>query len=247
MNRHFTAAACLLAGLLAVPAFGQSPKHPKVRVYAGGSYFPTSTSFDQTTTYTEFVEDATVEGSFSRKKGAGGELSLEFDFTQAVGVAAGGHFTNRKSDVDFTARLPHPFFFNRPRLAEGSDRLEFSEKVLHLDLVYNGLPDGLVGFSIFGGPSLFKVKADLLAPTNTVTKTSVFPFDEVTVTGLNTVELDDTAFGFNVGAGIDFRFSKNAGIGVRARFSRATISSNDPEVETKAGGLAVGGGLSLRF
>ncbi len=238
MKRVSTAAA-LIVTVVTAPAFAQDPKF---RVYAGGAYFPSSATSDQTVTYAEFQEQTTVNAAYSRKKGAGFDGSLEYDFTPTLGVAVGFHAASRENEVTLDASVPHPFFFNRPRTGSGAADLGFSEKAFHLDLVYNASTSGSLGFSIFGGPSFFTVDADVV---ERVTYTSAFPFDEITVTGADPLAVSKSAVGFNVGAGMDFRFNPNFGIGVRARFSQATISEGG--VDLKAGGLSVGGGLSLRF
>ena len=239
--KSFIAVAALFCGLLtAGSAAAQPAKTQKLRLYAGAAYFLTSSSFDQSVSYPENQETTTATASFSRKKGAGFDGSLEFDFSPNVGIAVGFHSTSRKNEVEVTASVPHPFFFNQPRTGTATTDVAFSEQAIHLDLVLNSSGNGRVGFSIFAGPTYFRVDTQGLAR---VDYTSLYPHDEITVNGIEPLAIKKNKIGFNAGAGVDFWFSGSVGIGLRGRYSTATISEGGADV--KAGGLSAGGGLTL--
>jgi opacity protein-like surface antigen len=91
------------------------------------------------------------------------------------------------------------------------------------------------------------VRAELV---QRVDYTQAYPFDTVTVTGTPLAETSNHAFGFNVGAGLDWRVARHVAIGTQLRFSRATVSlepTAEDHVEIDAGGVALTGGLRLDF
>jgi hypothetical protein len=59
----------------------------------------------------------------------------------------------------------------------------------------------------------------------------VYPDDEVTITSLDLTEASNNAFGFNVGAGLDYRFGKSrkVGIGAQVRYTAAAATITPPE------------------
>jgi opacity protein-like surface antigen len=91
------------------------------------------------------------------------------------------------------------------------------------------------------------VRAELV---QRVDYTQAYPFDTVTVTGTPLAATSDHAFGFNVGAGLDWQVARHVAIGTQVRFSHATISlepTAEDRVEIDAGGLQLTGGLRLDF
>jgi hypothetical protein len=83
-----------------------------------------------------------------------------------------------------------------------------------------------------------------------VTVDDAYPYDEATFTGATSTEATQSTWGFNAGFDITQLFSRHVGIGVIGRYSRASftfpIVATD-DVEIRAGGFQVGGGLRLRF
>jgi opacity protein-like surface antigen len=70
------------------------------------------------------------------------------------------------------------------------------------------------------------------------------------VTGTPFAETRNHAFGFNVGAGLDWQVARHVAIGTQVRFSRATVSlepTAEDRVDLDAGGFHVTGGLRLDF
>jgi opacity protein-like surface antigen len=212
-----------------------------------GAFAPTGYDFDGSRTFTEFAEEGRIDSSYDSGKGPGFEAGITWNFKPNLGVALSGGLVSRDASATFQATLPHPLFLNRDREAEGTvESLDFTETTGHLDLVYTG-KSGSLDFSVFGGPSFFQVKADLLGQP---AYSHTYPYDTVTNVNPARTSTDATGIGFNAGAGVAYRFSKSVGFGVQGRFSRASIEL-EPEggqaVKLDAGGLQVAAGLRIYF
>ena len=124
--------------------------------------------------------------------------------------------------------------------------LDYKEGVVFLDLVYAG-SSGRLDYRVFGGGALFRTEADLIQD---VQYSQAYPYDTVTVTGVPTTSVSDNSFGFDVGAGLDYRLGKSFAIGVQARYNRATAKLEPvagDSVEVHAGGFQLGAGIRLIF
>jgi hypothetical protein len=95
---------------------------------------------------------------------------------------------------------------------------------------------------VFGGPSFFRYKADMVYD---------FDFSRVVITNYQVVSTEGTGWGGHIGADATYFFSHFVGLGGFARYSRATASIFEPLSETTQdmtlGGLETGGGLRFRF
>lgn len=265
MSTGQTALAVLTMSLFAVgasptTAVAQTPPQPasqapgfegsgnsRFKLIVNGAFGVTKLDFSGTRRFTEFAEEGQVRSDYSADAGPGFEAGLSYRFSSHLGVALSGSYLTRDSSAGFQADLPHPLYLGKDRVVtSNADGLSYSEMAGHLDLVLSGR-SGSWDFSLFAGPSLFKVKADLLEPP---TYTHAYPFDTVTVTAVPTSSADDMAFGFNAGAGIDLRLSDKFAIGVQGRFSRGQAklpTGTSDEVEVDAGGLQVGAGIRVHF
>jgi opacity protein-like surface antigen len=90
------------------------------------------------------------------------------------------------------------------------------------------------------------VEADL---TDSIQKAETYPYDTVSITSVTSTTVSDSPFGFNVGAGIDFRLSDHVALGAQFLFSRAVARLEAPgsTIEVDAGGGHVTGGVRIKF
>jgi opacity protein-like surface antigen len=209
---------------------------------------PPKLTFDESASFQQFVEAGTLEASHSNDLGIGGEVGLRYRFRERMGAEASFSFQKRDGTADFTARFPHPFFFNRHRVAEGSvDGLSYRELAGHLDFVYEKGSDKLT-YAVFGGVSFFfNVEADVVGLPE---YEHSFPFDTVAVTSVPILGPSKSALGFNVGGDVGYRLTDRLDAGVRIRFSRAKVELDAAEgstVELDAGGFSAGAGVRIRF
>lgn len=219
----------------------------RVRIWMHGGFVPGASNFAGTQTFTEFAEQGRIDAQYHQDAGPVFEIGLGLRLGRRLGLTAAGSFGRRDGTGSFTATLPHPLYFGAFRPASGDFRgTSQREKALHLDLALLGGSSRLQ-WSAFAGPSLIAVRAELV---QRVEYTQAYPFDTVTVTGTPLAETRNHAFGFNVGAGLDWRVARHVAIGTQLRFSRATVSlepTAEDRVEIDAGGLQLTGGLRLDF
>ena len=244
-------AFALAAATPAFDAYGDepapSPPPGRVRVWIHGGLVPGASDFTGTQTFTEFAEQGRIESQYREDPGPAFEIGLGLRLRRRLGLTAAGSLARRDGAGTFAATLPHPLYFGAFRPAAGDFRgASRSEGAVHLDLALRGRA-GRLQWTAFAGPSLIRVSADLV---QRVEYTQAYPFDTVTVTGTSFATTRDHAFGFNLGAGLDWPVARHVAIGAQVRFSRATVSlepTADDRVEIDAGGVALTGGLRLDF
>ena len=206
-----------------------------------------SLEFDETRTFEEFVEEGSLDNHYAFDAGFGAYGALQYEFVRGLGVRAAFSYVKRTGTAEFQGSFPHPFFFGQHREASGEvGELSHTEMSGHLDLVYTANA-GAIAFSLFAGGSIVKVEADLIG---SIEKSEAFPYDTVNVTGVTQTTASDSPFGYNVGAGLDFRISDNVGLGAQFFYSHAVArleAAPDSSIEIDAGGGHVTAGLRIRF
>ena len=206
-----------------------------------------SLEFDETRTFEEFVEEGSLDNHYAFDAGFGAYGALQYEFVRGLGVRAAFSYVKRTGTADFQGRFPHPFFFGQHREASGEvGELSHTETSGHLDLVYTAHA-GAIAFSLFAGGSIVNVEADLIG---SIEKSEAFPYDTVNITGVTQTTATDSPFGYNVGAGLDFRISDSVGLGAQFFYSHAVArleAAPDGSIEVDAGGGHVTAGLRIRF
>ena len=213
-----------------------------------GGFQMTTSDFADNATFTLFVEEGDFAANYN------GETGFVFDAVSGVrvwrnlAIGVGVSIFDTDSSATVTARLPHPFHFDRHRQVDGSAAgLTRREIGIHVQATWIVPVNDRLAVGIFGGPTFFTVDQDLVTE---VMFEHTFPFDTASFTGTATSSQSESAIGFNTGVDVAFYFSPKVGVGGVARFSRATIdfaSGDGGTVSTDAGGLQVGGGLRVRF
>jgi hypothetical protein len=163
-------------------------------------------------------------------------------------VGMGVSYFDKQGRVDVDARIPHPFFFNRPRTISGeAHEIRRTEVGVHVSAGWLFPLTERLDLLLSGGPSYIRLRQALV---DQVAFTEVFPFNSATFTGVSTTINEDGSFGLNAGADLTVRFYRHFGIGSRLRFSRAsaTVASPDgDQVSIDVGGLQFVAGLRMRF
>jgi hypothetical protein len=242
--------------LFAAPALAQDEPRSWIDVNLGVA---TSAQGDVATSFGGilFGEPAALAAAYGQpSRGADFDFGGGHMFTSVLGAAVSISGTAHVDDTaGLAVSIPHPYFFN----SSASDAsvtepaLKRGEGALHMQLVAMPLPaGGSVQLRLFGGPSYFRVKQDLVADIGFLQVAT--PFSRSNVVAIDNwerAETEGSAWGFHAGADVGFFFSRVVGVGGMIRFSRATVALFDPlseqDVEFKAGGVQAGGGLRLRF
>lgn len=245
MKTKLTLAVLVLSAAGSVaPAAGAD----RVRIVLNGAFDTGSLDYAESHTFKAFAEEGKIDTEYSTSTGKGFELGLHWRFKGHLGVMASVASTNRDGTASVSASLPHPLYLNQPRQATTTQEgLSYRETTIHVDFVYTISSGKSLEFFLFAGPSFVKVKSDLVTQLN---YNQSYPYDEVTVTGVDLSNVSNNVVGFNVGAGLDFRIGKNFGLGAQVRYTTASVKLAPPEGSTisiDAGGFQAAVGVRLFF
>lgn len=219
----------------------------RVRIFVNGLYHVTEASFDETSTFTVFLEEGRSERDYTKGTGPAFEVGGIFSITRSFGVMASVAFFSTDVDVTFTEIVPHPLLFDRDRSASGDmSGLDYQETDVHIDAVFTS-ELGAITLDLFGGPTFFITDTELISE---VTTASAYPFDAIEIANVGTTTVSENALGFNVGAALTYRFTDVVGVAFHARYSQGSLSldsGSGEEIELDAGGFRVGAGIRLAF
>ena len=217
------------------------------RSRAGSVSFAFSdTVFDERLSLNSTYPDPSTGAAFD----FGGGLML----SRTVGLGLSISGTGHRDPGTVGVLVPHPFFFNASASATGiTQKLTRAEGAVHVQVVAVPHSKNALQVRLFGGPSYFRYRADMVQDIAFAQAASASSRSNVvTITGSNIVEAEGTGWGFHVGGDVNYFFTRVVGVGGFARFSAGDVTI-DPEplseVEQKVrvGGLQTGGGLRLRF
>lgn len=217
-------------------------------ISVNGGVQTTSRTFASASTITRFAEDGTVSSTYSSGRPIVFDVAVQGGVWRTISVGLAATQSSKPLEGSITTKIPHPFFFDRPRTATGqSAALTRKEVALHLNGVWTIPATRSTRIALFAGPSYFKVTQALVTE---VTVDEAYPYDEATFTSATSTEGTQSRWGYNAGFDITQLFSTHVGIGVIGRYSRASfifpIVATE-EVEIRAGGFQLGGGVRLRF
>ena len=220
----------------------------RFRVSVNGAVQVTARTASQKFSLTKNLESAPIGVDISLASAplfdVGGSVRLVHRL--AVGVAVSS--LSRTVDGSVDAKIAHPFFFNAPRSVAGTlSNLKQSERAVHVAAVYFIPLPHTLEIGVFGGPSRFSVKQDLVTD---VAYTDSYPFDAATFASATTTSISKTGMGYNVGVDVGWRLSKTIGIGGLIRLTRASTTlsvSAGNTVAADLGGLQTGAGVRLIF
>ncbi len=244
----------------APPARLQTPARPGARAAAprvansrgllaiSGLGQPVTTSFTDARDLTYFRETASRTGRYDIESGAGVDVGAFARVWRNLGLGVSVSQVSRSGDAEFSARYPHPFFFNQARTAEslvtGLDR---SETGIHVSAAYLVTSPARVRIVIFAGPSFYSVSQDVV---DDLTVTETYPYDTVAIAPGARSELSTSLVGFHGGADVSWFFSRRVGVGALVRYAGGSTSAAigaGESFDLEAGGLQAGLGLRVRF
>jgi opacity protein-like surface antigen len=218
----------------------------EARLLLTGLYAPATLRFSESRSFVEYAEPASLEASLSMKSGFGVELGGEYDFTSHVGLRLSLSGARRSGAGRYEARLPHPLYLDRDRVAEASlPGLQYQASAASLDAVLL-LGEGKLRVSLLAGTGPMRVEADVVGELHAM---ETYPYDSVDVSA-SKLRLHATPFEYGGALGLDCDFGHHLGVGAQARYSHTRASLRPPAgapIDLDAGGLQVGVGLRFRF
>ena len=168
----------------------------------------TASDFTDNATFTLFVEEGDSAANYS------GETGFVFDAAGGVrvwrnlAIGVGVSIFDTDSSATVTARLPHPFHFDRHRQVDGTAAgLTRREIGIHVQATWMVPVSDRLELSFFGGPTFFTVDHDLVTE---VMFEHAFPFDTASFTGTAMNSQSESTVGFYAGIDVAFYFGSSA-------------------------------------
>ena len=244
----------MLAGVAVVvvtpisQAIAQPASQARVFITVNGGYQATSVDFHDTIEIRQYVEDGAIDADYEIAAAPAFDVGGGARVWRNLAVGVGVSRFSKSNAAAVTAQIPHPFFFSRARAISGeSPALEREETAVHLQAVFLVPVGSRFHVALFGGPSFFAVKQDLV---ESVVFSESYPYDTASFTRAETDRQSESKIGFNTGVDVAYMFARNIGVGALVRVSRASITFESADGEpfsVNVGGTQIGGGLRLRF
>jgi hypothetical protein len=237
----------LLVALPLVAGLATAQEH-RFRLSAGGGAALGTIAWTSRSTWEVYRETAELGSDSEAGPGPALEAALTVRVSRRFALKAAFAWSRRDTDASVRARIPHPFFFERPRSIEADvSSLEYRQLASHVDLEWRPLV-GRTEISLFGGVSLLRVEADLV---ERVEYDEEYPYDAASFRMAVTERArSDARAGWSVGAAMERLLGSRFGLGVQARYTRARLDLAAPGEESTpvdAGGLCLLATLSLGF
>lgn len=164
-------------------------------------------------------------------------------------VAAGIAYdqSSATSDLDITARIPHPLLIAQHRTVEGTLQARHEESGLHINAAYVFPATNRMYLGLSAGPTYFTVKQRVV---KTVSVTESYPYDTATFSSADVEVLSESGWGFNAAVDLGWMLNRNFGIGGLLRYAKGTLSlkpTGRAARDIDAGGLHAGIGARLAF
>ena len=248
MTRMAWGAAMIGVSVLGSAVTVAAQQDGRVFISVNGGLQASSTDFTDNIVFTEFLEEGDLDAAYSIDSGTVIDIGGGFKLLDNLGIGVGFSRFDTSNDAAVDARIPHPFFYDRPRSIAGSaTNLTRRETAVHIQVRWFTSVLDQVDLSLFGGPTFFNLTQGLVTA---VDFSHTYPFDEASFTSADTGDQVASAVGFHVGADVGYFFSRYVGVGALVRFSGATVdlvSEDGGTISIDTGGFHVAGGLRLRF
>ncbi len=230
-------------------ASARAAARKKVYVRLGVGYAAKSFDYGNSWSFPMYGESGSASENYAvDASGVAVDAGVGFMFTPSLGVELSFTPASGKSRGTFAASFPHPFYFGLPREKEWTnDGLKYSASELNLDVLYAFPVSGRVNLYVCAGGTYFMgVKIESLQALDW-TETG-YPYFDLNVNP-RYAAYSASAFGFNAGAGVDYRLSGGLAVNLNARYSSgsAKIKIEENEVTVPAGGLRATAGIKLGF
>ena len=227
-----------------------APRGPRSRGFlaVGGVFQSEKASFTDTRTLTYNRESASQTGEYGIDGAAGLDVGAFARVWRSLGVGLAITQITRAGDAEYSARYPHPFFFNQARTATASAAdLDRSETGVHVSAAYLLPSSERFGLTVFGGPSFFTIEQKVVEE---LTVTETYPYDTVAIAPGARSDISESAVGFHLGADATWYVTRRLGAGALVRYTSAKKSvaiGTGESFDLEAGGFQIGVGLRFEF
>jgi opacity protein-like surface antigen len=204
-------------------------------IQGGSSTLATATTFDI------YNEAGTIQTS--QEIDGGGVFDIGAGYKIRRNLAVGVAYSRGSSSTDalFTASVPDPLFFDRPRPVSASVAdLNHTEHAIHLMAVWVMPVTAAIDVAFSAGPTIFNVSQEM---PGSLTVSEPGP----TVEDIDVISESETAVGINLGVDVTYMLTPRFGVGGLARYTRGSVDIEGADDSLTVGGFQVGAGLRIRF
>jgi hypothetical protein len=203
--------------------------------------------YASTSTFAVHAEDATLTADASIGVGPVFGARAGMRVWRNLALGGGVELVKSSQSLSVTGRIPHPFFFDKPRDVEGTaDGLRRVETLVAVEVSWLLAVSRRIDVLVFGGPAYVHVTQDM---ATRIQFAESYPYDTATYTGLETASVSGGGLGATGGVDVSYLVSKRLGIGGEVRYSRAstTLTPSAEPSTVPLGGLQVAVGVRLLF
>jgi len=230
------------------PAPAAAPRVPRYFLGIGGGSQSASRAFADDVVFPLYEENWQYHARYSTPKASALDVTIGLRLARHLVLAFAFWRSVPSSDATIDARVPHPISYNMLRLATAEGlTVGRMENDGHLQLTWLVPLARHVDLSIFGGPSVFHLRQDLI---NSLSFRESYPYDRVAIGGFQAERKSKVAIGGNAGLDVTVMVWRCIGVGVSGRYARASLklpSAGAGSVSVQLGGAQVSGGLRMRF
>jgi hypothetical protein len=238
----------VLTGVFAVAALAANASAQTLqstdKAFAGLSFGGQTKARTYTTAGSLPIYDETA--TFGSTVGIGAETLIDFSVGARVwnNVGAGIGYS-RYSDTSngiFTATIPDPAFFDRPRTSSVEvPGLKHTESQIHVSAYWLQPVTDKIDVSVYAGPTFFNVKQALPSGFTVLANTN-------TIATVTQTEVKENAIGLHFGVDGRYLITKNAGVGVFVRYAQARVDSDLVQGgRIEVGGFQYGVGIRVKY
>jgi opacity protein-like surface antigen len=232
-----------LIALFAVPhasAQAPSPSTSKFFVFVNVGGQLQSRTLDMSSSQTVYEEPATLTASLPIGKGVVPDFGGGYRVWGNVFVGLTVSFFNDSGDAPYTASIPDPLFFGRPKTVTGTQTgLKHSEVAYLPELIYSRpVTDKL---DVVGkiGPAIINLSQDSITGFTVPAGTQ----DLI----INTTSQSGTAAGINVSIGVNYNLTDRYAVGGYYRYAGASVQLDGNPNKQDVGGSQLGAGIRVNF
>ena len=228
---------------------GAASARKKFYIRLGAGYATKSFDYNNSWSFQLYGESGSATEKYAvDASGVAIDAGLGYMITPALGVELSFAPASGKSKGTFAASFPHPFYFGVPREKDWTkDDLKYSASELNLDVLYAFTATPRIGVYVFAGGTYFMgVKIESLQALDS--SEIGYPYFDVNVNP-RYASFSANTFGFNAGAGADYRLSQGLAVNLNARYSSgsAKVKIEANELTVPAGGLKATVGIKFGF
>jgi hypothetical protein len=231
----------------AQPVSASPAPSPRYFFGIGGGGQSSSRAFADNVVFPLYDENGQYHARYSTSRASALDAMVGVRLTPRLVLAVAFWRSTSLPDAAIGASVPHPFSYNTARSTTADLVVSRMENDGHLQLTWLMPVTRRIDVSIFGGPSLFHLRQDMVSG---LSFRETYPYDTVAIAGFESARRSKTGIGANAGVDVTVMVWRNIGVGASARYARGSLTLsavNGGTISVQVGGAQVSGGLRLRF